>query len=126
MVCRVLIALLVAFVTLLPLAISAQQAPATPPPTAPASAPAASPPAPVAPVLPPEVTTPVERLAKSIETARHEAVRTRVIADLASELGGGDSLTENPNCRGLNAFRPDRGIIVMQWRGRARVVILHA
>ncbi|HEY5828208.1 MAG TPA: DUF3772 domain-containing protein [Hyphomicrobiaceae bacterium] len=83
MVCRVLIALLVAFVTLLPLAISAQQAPATPPPTAPASAPAASPPAPVAPVLPPEVTTPVERLAKSIETAEKSIQQLK---ELESEL----------------------------------------
>ena len=56
---------------------------ATPPPTAPASAPAASPPAPVAPVLPPEVTTPVERLAKSIETAEKSIQQLK---ELESEL----------------------------------------
>ena len=88
MVRRVLLALLVTFVTLLPLTVSAQQAPsipapAAPPPTAPAPAPAASPPAPAAPVLPPEVTSPVERLAKSIETAEKSIQQLK---ELESEL----------------------------------------
>jgi len=55
------IALAIAFLTVLP-----QAAPAQQPPPVPAPAPLA---APAAPMLPPEVTTPVERLAKSIETA---------------------------------------------------------
>ncbi|MEO8651520.1 MAG: DUF3772 domain-containing protein [Hyphomicrobiaceae bacterium] len=68
----------VAFLFALSLGASAQQSPPAPntpaaPPAVPAAPPSAAPvpaaPAPSAPVLPPEVTTPVERLARSIATA---------------------------------------------------------
>src|SRR5262245_27673192 len=94
MVGRVLITLLAALAIVFPLAASAQQPPTTPvtpaaqtpgAPSVPAppSAPAASPPALAAPVLPPEVPTPVERLAKSIDAAEKSIQQLK---ELESEL----------------------------------------
>src|SRR5215813_2532091 len=94
MVDRVLIALFAALAIVFPLATFAQQ-PQTIPvvpdakvpgaasvPTPP-SAPSTSPPALAAPVLPPEVTTPIERLAKSIEAAEKSIQQLK---ELESEL----------------------------------------
>jgi small-conductance mechanosensitive channel len=78
MVSRVLIALLAAFVTVLPAAVSAQ-----PPSPVPAPAAPSAPPPPPAPLLPPEVTTPVERLAKGIEAAEKSIQQLK---ELESEL----------------------------------------
>jgi potassium-dependent mechanosensitive channel len=94
MVGRVLIVLFAALVIVFPLAASAQQpptipivpdakAPGAPFVPTPSSAPAASPPALAVPVLPPEVTTPIERLAKSIEAAEKSIQQLK---DLESEL----------------------------------------
>jgi small-conductance mechanosensitive channel len=65
----------------------AQDGPPTTTPAAPPAAPAAGPPAkatvPAAPVLPPEVTTPVERLAKGVEAAEKSIVQLK---ELEGEL----------------------------------------